>query len=1790
MLQPNKAKFILRLLDSFKANEDKVAVVDQNGQRQTTYKELFTNACRVAAYLQQKKYPPHSFIGICLPTSMEYVASEIGIWLAGHAIVPMGDKYPQDRIDYIMLHCESPLLINDDVVQAMMKTEPIEDYVLPNEDDINALFYTSGSTGTPKGVIDTFASFRIPPSDESIIDEENITVMGITAPMYFVACKQLYTILLKGGTANIIPLEIIKDIRLFETYLKKHQIEFVFIPPTALAYFHNKSPYLKVVIAASERLSRIASSDFKIYNRYGQTETGGAIFSFLVDKEYENTPIGKPDKDVEYCILDSKGKPVAQGEEGELCVRGQFTTGYYKEPELTKRLYSGGWLHTGDIVYQQPDGNVIYVNRKDWMVKINGQRVEPGEVEAVIKQVEGVENAIVKGFSAKNRQFLCAYFIANNNVTEDTIRAYLRSKLPAYMVPAYFLKMDSFPLLPNGKTDRKSLISPVNMTEDNVRAPYAAPTNNTERQLCEAFEKTLSVDHVGIEDDFFELGGDSIRVMEVQSLCPELALSSQMIYENRTPKNIADVCAHYEQVSYALQKDYPLSQTQLGIYVECMSRQGEVAYNNGMLFQLKPTIDIDRLSKACETIVEAHPFVKTRLFVDSQGNPRQLRNDAEPYHQSVETLTQQEFEKLKQKLICPFDLLNDRLYRMRILKTPEAQYLFMDFHHIIFDGMSYNILLQDLKDAYEQLPVKKEDFSGYEVALEEESSRKTDAYLSAKTWYKEHFKDIKVSSLPISEKQDSPITFGQEYLELTVDYKQLEDACNRLNVTPNVLTTTVFGYLLGINTHAQESLFATIYSGRQDLKTQRTVAMLVKTLPVFTKWDKETTVKDLLHDAKQQLMGSMSNSLFSFAEIKAMNNAINSHVLFAYQGDLKSSDSEWFTYQPLMENATGENLAFEIICNNNKLILRTEYHSNEYTQSYIQRLMHCYDTILEGFLNSKSESKRLCELPILSDDEQQAILSLGTGEHLDYDQTETIVDLFHRQAQLTPNNIAVVDEVSGITYAELDRRSDLLATALRKAGVNTDTFVAIMLPRRKEFLIAVLAVFKAGGAYIPLDSDYPKERLAFMLKDSDAHMLITTGTMLKESQTEPYFPREKQLLIDDFDFNESSDYPVNFSQPSGLAYMIYTSGTTGKPKGVMIDHKNLSAFLQFRIDLLHLTQEERCAQHASFSFDASLDDLLPPLVKGAQVHILSSDLRHDIKGMNDYFVRYKITGLTLSTQLGIEILSNYSLSLRYLMLGGSKMQHIPTGTTKVINGYGPTEFTVCSSYYILDQDEKYSNIPIGRPVPNSISVVVDHEGRLVPQGTVGELCLIGRQMSRGYWKQEELTKERFVDCSFLSDQKMYRTGDLVRWNEDGLLEYIGRIDNQVKLHGYRIEPEEIENKISLCPGVISTAVVVHKQENVEFLVAFYTSESNKELPDIQKTLMEQLPSYMVPSQLIRIDQMPKTPNGKIDRRQLNESVSSLLDNTGTLVEPSNQKEKILLDLTKTLLGINNIGVTNDLTLLGLSSLDAIKLSSMADKKGIRLKVNDILNYKTIRSIVNRGLSFGHWLNKYDPNKPIVVAVQGFSPHQVQTYFDALCSRFSVFIFASLDDYYDEMFNYQSKSEIIARYVKLLHEVLPFDAHVHAFTGHCVGGELAYRCAAKWQAETGQSPKIVVLNTLLRTDEEVHQMLPPKAVVNQMSPERQEKFNKWLVQHERVTKTLDNVPMPSFKGDVVIFRAPEPFLAVNLLTIDEEGFARRDSINMQRWHELQPQIEVVTIAANNFTMLEPQYANLYLEKI
>ena len=437
MPQPTTAKFILRLLDSLKTNEDKIAVVDQNGQRQTTYKDLFIMACRVAGYLQQKNYPPHSFIGICLPTSMEYLASQIGIWLAGHAIVPMGDKYPKDRIDYIMHHCESPLLINDEVIQEMMKAEPTEHYVLPEEEDINALFYTSGSTGTPKGVMHSFSSLNFAVTyDLELMQTVSPLTLGVTSPPYFIASRFYFSALLLGGKIHFPSTSVIKDIKLLENYIDKHQVTFIFLTPSMLRFFHNHSSGLQVLLTGSERLADIApSGSYRLIHTFGQTETFGPLLYFEVDKQYDNTPMGKAHPTFEALVVDENGNKVKPGEPGELCFKGTFARCYYKDEEQTSHLYRGGMLHTNDIVRQLPDGNLIYLNRQDWMIKINGQRVEPNEVESALRRMDGVDDAVVKGFNIKGRQFLCAFYIAKDNIPEEAIRAYLHSKLPAYMVP-----------------------------------------------------------------------------------------------------------------------------------------------------------------------------------------------------------------------------------------------------------------------------------------------------------------------------------------------------------------------------------------------------------------------------------------------------------------------------------------------------------------------------------------------------------------------------------------------------------------------------------------------------------------------------------------------------------------------------------------------------------------------------------------------------------------------------------------------------------------------------------------------------------------------------------------------------------------------------------------------------------------------------------------------------------------------------------------------------------------------------------------------------------------------------------------------------------------------------------------------------------------------------------------------------------------------------------------------------------------------------------------------------------
>ena len=1762
----NNAIFIKWLLDSVENYPQRVAVIDQRGNRKTTYKELYEMACRVVGYVNSLHLPAHSFIGICLPTSMEYIAAEIGIWLSGNAILPLGIEFPESRIQQIMEHSESPLLIDESVMNEIISFEPQEPLSLPEEDDINSLFYTSGSTGSPKGVLHSFRSFGIPLFPDDMFKELNVSLMAVTAPMFFVACKLIYDFLTRGGTVNIVPPDVRIDIRKLETFIAEQNIEFVFVPPSVLPHFQNKSHTLKVVFTASERVSGVGPKGYKLINYCGQTETAGIGATFVVDKPYDNTPIGIPVKPYIYSVRDEDGNEVTPGEEGELCYQGDLTPGYFKDPKRTAELYRGGWLHTGDIVRARPDGNLILINRKDWMLKINGQRVEPSEVETVLKKMPGIDNAIVKGFTAGNsRQYLCAYYISEEGVEEESILDYLSSKLPSYMVPVYFVKMDSFPVNMNGKLDRNSLVSPASDDEIIDREPYEAPKDDIEKQLCKAFESTLGYRHIGVNEDFFLIGGDSIRVMKLQTLCPNLPLSARKIYVHRTPRNIAKACRESIEISREQRSTYPLSKTQMGIYAESMLHQGETIYNNAVLYRLGKHVDKDRLARAFEQLIEVHPFLKMRLFIDDNGSPCQSQNTSSIYHQQIEHVSEEQFLSLKSDLVRPFDILSEPLFRIRIIVTPSDAYLFMDFHHIIFDGYSYNILTEDLNTLYDGNAVDVESFSGYDVAEEEQHLRTTEAFDDARSWNRMTFGDVEIDSLPEGDMDEgSEQEWGSMQIPLSVDYQQLSSACQRLDVTPNVLMTSAFGYLLGEYSFLEESLFATIYNGRKDLRTIRTIGMMVKTLAVHAKWDERTSIYEYLHNMKHQLLASMNNDLFSFAELSEMNHHVNSHVLFAYQGDFGFPDvlcGEKYEQLPIKSNATGEDLAVEVLRNGSQLLSHIEYAGNRYSQQFIRAFIETFDSIVCGFAAENSKKINLRDISLLKTDALNRIVSLGRGDVLNYDTSETFVSQFLRQARLHPDSVAVVDSESSISYSELDRQSDLLAHKLIEAGVVPDSFVALILPRSKEFVIAMMAVMKCGAAFIPLDSEYPDSRIRYILDDAHIVAIITKGEHLNHCSFDIV---PNIISLDDINFSAYCS-PVCRCIPSSLAYMIYTSGSTGSPKGVVVAHSALLNFITWLSDVEELKPGDQCALHTSFCFDGSMFDLFPPLVNGATLHILSGSLRHDMNGLYQYICDNHIAGMLLTTQFGMAMLEQYDLPMRFLMLGGEKLTAFKPSAVKLYNCYGPTEFTVCATYHKVNQGRTYRNIPIGRTVPNCTSYVVDIAGRLLPQGAIGELCLSGRQLSNGYWNRHQLTDKKFTVSPSCSNKKIYHTGDLVRWNAFGELEYQGRIDNLVKLRGYRIELGEIENKIKSYDDVISSVVMVHHEGNRELLVGFYCASRAIDRAALLDYLNSQLPSYMVPQILIQLDKIPVSLNGKTDYKALQGKVSQYDVIQSMKVMPSNDSEQKLYTIAKELLGTDNFGVTDDLTLIGLSSLLAIKMCFLAEKAGLTLNVNSVLKYKSIRLILSQETSIGSWENEYDFTKPVAVLIQGLTSYsQLEALKDSLCSHYSVILIGPIEEHIKRFSSDRMVMtlELVDLYVGYLSSQLPHEASVSLFIGHSFGGELAYRCAVRYHSMTGQSPLVCMLDTYSNL----------------------QSMTDASIEHLSVPVELD-ADMPAYQGSAILFKATRQ--AENMLVENHEKLSRESD---EKWRSLISQLKTRLIEADHFSMLEKRFATDYLELI
>ena len=992
----------------------------------------------------------------------------------------------------------------------------------------------------------------------------------------------------------------------------------------------------------------------------------------------------------------------------------------------------------------------------------------------------------------------------------------------------------------------------------------------------------------------------------------------------------------------------PLTKTQMGLYVECDSHNGEAIYNIPYIYELDGSLDGERLCRAIEAAVAVHPALFTRFEINDEGEPRQTVDDTETFAVSVEEI--QDIEAEKTSFIQPFDLLKDRLFRIRLLKDKEHFYILQDTHHIISDGSSRKILLSDIETAYNGGILETEPLTQSDVALAEEELRKTPAFETSKQWYAQNFDCSDCYSPLLPDLEETEPKEGRITRALAVNMDKVESWCKEKGIFKSTFFTAAYACLLARFNNESEVLFDTVYNGRADKKLSHTMAMLVRTFPVYAKYTDDTTVLDFLKSLQEQMTGCRQHEAYAYSDM-VTDLGVHAATLFAWHGTL--FDSKTFCGMPMNSTRLNNNtrevpIYLKAYIKDGHACIEAEYDASLYSEELVNSYLESYEAVVEGLLAQDF----LSGIDVTTPKQIETLDSFNLNDR-PYDDTQTIVSLFRRQAKETPENIAVVYKDRKYTYADVDDISDRIAACIAAKGLGQEDVVSVLIPRCEWMAIASLGILKAGCAYQPLDPTYPAERLNFMMQDAGAKLLICDDELRSiVNQYKGDVLSTKGLL----QLPASTSLPKG-PDPESLFILLYTSGTTGVPKGCQLEHRNLVAFCNWYQRYYNLKPEHKVAAYASYGFDACMMDMYPALTCGAAVYIIPEEIRLDLIALNEYFESEGITHSFMTTQVGFQFASNIeNHSLLYLSTGGEKLASItPPDGYKFYNGYGPTECTIFTTTYLVDRKQK--DIPIGSPLDNMNLYIVDTKGHRLPVGAAGELWVSGPQVSRGYLNRPEKTAEVYIDNPFTSDQKyarIYRTGDIVRYLPDGNIQFVGRRDGQVKIRGFRIELKEVESIIREFPGIKDVTVQAYDDEggNGKFIAAYVVSDHQVDIEALDNFILDQKPPYMVPAVTMQIDAIPLNQNQKVNKRALPKPERKAIS-----MEESNVPMNILEeDLHKMIAGIVNseeFGITTPLGYAGLTSISAIKLAVLVNKRyGVALDSKDLVKNGTLQSIEN----------------------------------------------------------------------------------------------------------------------------------------------------------------------------------------------------------------------------------------------
>ncbi len=1380
---------------------------------------------------------------------------------------------------------------------------------------------------------------------------------------------------------------------------------------------------LRLMLSASEPLisnvPRTWMNDFNHTARhvhmFGQTETAGIVSLYHVPRTIEPdtyVPVGRPIANTDIYVLDETGQPCALGEPGEVYIGGAGVgRGYLNRPELSAEKFverDGRRLYrTGDWARISAQGRIEFAGRQDQQVKLRGFRVELGEVEAALSQHSSVRECVVVARAGNGQdpgeKKLVAYFVPRGESTSAAdLRGFLSARLPEYSVPSAFVAMDALPLSANGKVDRLRLPEP-EASRANLSTEFIAPETDHEKRLAKIWSEVLRVEDIGCEDNFFELGGHSLLAAQIVArIRAEFRFEApiSMLFECPTIRTLAvrmtnggDLVPARSIKPAKHDGIAPLSFNQQQFWLLDQAVPDPAAYNVQTALEITGPLDVERLQRTLDTIVTRHAILRTKIVM-RDGSPAQVISDETQVQVRASDLShlspeQAEFESRRmfgEEAAAAFNLSTGPLFRTCLLKFGKNRHvLIFTLHHIVCDGWSINVLLRELTHLYldraqqksaavPELPIQYADFAVWQREwLRDETIERQLNY-----WRRQLANAPAALDLPVDYPRPAMRSSAGARVstmlspEVTEALKQIS---RQNNATVFITLLAMFQTLLFRYSGQDDVVVGTPVAGRTMVETEDLIGAFVNTLVLRSDLSGNPAFRDVIARVRETVLAAFCHQDVPFEKLveelnpeRKANRSPLFQVMFSFQ-NMPSPElaANGTGFTPLTtESAVAKfDLSFDVAQSSDGLSIAFEYACDLYEQTTIERTLAHFQNLLAAIL--KNPEQPIAELPLTDDEERHRLMVSWNEERIQVPESASLHQLFEAHAAKTPEAIAAEFRGEQVTYRQLNERANQLANYLQKQGVGRESLVGICVERSLAMLVAIYGVLKAGGGYVPLDPNYPRDRIAFMIDDADMPVIVTQENLAGE------LPVAAKILCIDRDWQlitkQSTAPPQIQPAPDNVALVIYTSGSTGNPKGVMIEHRSLANYATSAAHVYGMTAADRTLQFGSLSFDMSAEEIFVTLSSGGTLVLRTDEMISSGRDFFAYCEANNVSVLDLPTAYWHELtdaLADEGLSLpesiRIVIIGGEKAaadrvarwhQHTEN-RVRLVNSYGPTEITIAATFCDLKPSAAIAAgvVPIGRPLPNTSLFVLDQSLRLAPTGVPGELYVGGPGVARGYLNRSDLTLERFIPNPLCDDasQRLYKTGDIVRYRADGELEFLGRIDSQVKIRGFRVELEEIERALRGFEGVTDCVVVLREDHDKRLIAYIVAGKTPPRISDLRNYLKAKLPGYMVPAGFEMIEVLPLMPNGKIDRRALPDPKSEG-ETDETFVSPATPIQELLASAWRDVLRIERIGIHDNFFDLGGHSLLAAKVVSLVrNDLDVPITMVDVFQAPTIATL------------------------------------------------------------------------------------------------------------------------------------------------------------------------------------------------------------------------------------------------